>query len=78
MLHKTMVLVEPDGVRLCIEVQYAVSTLARTLDQEFEDGAANAMSAPFTNDRHPPDMRVRQQTSGADLIATDILRQGVN
>ena len=58
MCNKTMALIEADGLRLRVEAQRVITTLARTIDQEFKDGGADAMAPPIGNYRHSPDMSV--------------------
>lgn len=75
MRNKAVTLIEPDGMRLCIEVQCLIAATARILHQKIQNDAADAASAPFAQDRHPSDMPVRQQSSGTDRLPSGILRQ---
>ena len=70
--------VERERVRLRVERDAGMPRIDCGSDQRVEYCAADSFAAPMFNDRHAPDMPVRQQTSGPDCFACRCSRERVD
>lgn len=71
-------LVEGDGVHLCIQTAFGVTATHRLADQRSEERMPHAEAAPGRQHRHPADPTVGQQTPRPDGSALPIDGERVN
>src|SRR3546814_11760634 len=72
---KSGALVKADGIDLGVEADFEPATAARDVDQVLQQRVTDAATAPFGDDRHPPDLAFRGEARSADRPLRVVARQ---